>query len=428
MKLYFNLLLNKLRSNDLFKDSSWALFGNVVGKGLSLVAGIVVARFLGKDLFGEFGTIKNTLTYIAIVSTFGFGYSATKFVAEYNKDNQGRLTSLVKKIVLITLVFSGLLAILQTIFAKEISVFIKAPEIEHILRYYSPLIIFNALVTTDIAVLSGFKSFKEIAKNSCIAGISLFVLSVLFTYLWGLEGAVGAMLASFVIQYIFNQFSIKKELKKITAECNIENKEVKDLLSFSLPIALQESLYTVVHWILLWILIEFSNYGEVGLSSAAATWQSIVIFIPGVLKNVMFSHLTVSENRVQLVKRLLLINVVSTILPILIILLFSNFICSFYGPTFIGLNKVLLVSLSSSLFICTSEVFCYEFIASGHPWIVFCSRMLRDGLIIIAAYFVIRSVSADYAYWQNLVMLFGNILYLLILFGVYNHKVKRMQS
>lgn len=43
----------------------------------------MIARFLGKELYGEYGTIKTTLTYIAIVSTFGFGYTATKYIAEY---------------------------------------------------------------------------------------------------------------------------------------------------------------------------------------------------------------------------------------------------------------------------------------------------------------------------------------------------------
>ena len=63
----------RLKSSDLFKDSFWALAGSALGKGLSLLAGIAVARFLGKEVYGEYGTIRTTLFYIAIVSTFGFG-------------------------------------------------------------------------------------------------------------------------------------------------------------------------------------------------------------------------------------------------------------------------------------------------------------------------------------------------------------------
>ena len=43
----------RLKSSDLFKDSFWALAGSALGKGLSLLAGIAVARFLGKEVYGE---------------------------------------------------------------------------------------------------------------------------------------------------------------------------------------------------------------------------------------------------------------------------------------------------------------------------------------------------------------------------------------
>ena len=72
LKIKLSLLFIQLKRSSLFKDSFWALLGSVIGKGLSLIAGIAVARFLGKELYGEYGTIKTTLTYIAIVSTFGF--------------------------------------------------------------------------------------------------------------------------------------------------------------------------------------------------------------------------------------------------------------------------------------------------------------------------------------------------------------------
>ena len=133
----------RLKSSDLFKDSFWALAGSALGKGLSLLAGIAVARFLGKEVYGEYGTIRTTLFYIAIVSTFGFGYTATKFVADYISEKPEKLKSLVWTFLKITLVFSGLLALVQIIFAASIALFIDAPNLEFQLRFFSLLIILN---------------------------------------------------------------------------------------------------------------------------------------------------------------------------------------------------------------------------------------------------------------------------------------------
>lgn len=102
-------LERRFRSSSLAKDSFWAVLGSVVGKGLSLIAGILIARFLGKEIYGEYGLIKNTLIYLAIVSTFGFGYTATKYVAEYKESNNPNIGWLVKRIELFTVCFSLIL-------------------------------------------------------------------------------------------------------------------------------------------------------------------------------------------------------------------------------------------------------------------------------------------------------------------------------
>ena len=71
-------LYQKIKTNKLAKDSFWSIFGNGLGNLLLLIAGIIIARFLGKDLYGEYGIVKTTMFYIAAFSTFGLGYTSTK--------------------------------------------------------------------------------------------------------------------------------------------------------------------------------------------------------------------------------------------------------------------------------------------------------------------------------------------------------------
>ena len=51
-------VIGKLKNNKFFKDSFWAVFGNGMGYALLLLAGIIIARFLGKDLYWEYGFVK----------------------------------------------------------------------------------------------------------------------------------------------------------------------------------------------------------------------------------------------------------------------------------------------------------------------------------------------------------------------------------
>ena len=65
MTISFKDIRQNLISSSLFKDSFWAVFGNGLGYFLLLVAGIVIARFLGKDIYGEYGVVKTTMFHIA---------------------------------------------------------------------------------------------------------------------------------------------------------------------------------------------------------------------------------------------------------------------------------------------------------------------------------------------------------------------------
>ena len=412
-------LLVNLKKGSLVKDSFWALFGNVVRQGLALVSGIVVARFLGKEVYGEFGTIRTTLVYIAIVSTFGFGYTATKYVAEYVIKNPGKIKSLVRLIVRITLVFSAMLGVALFVFSKQIAGFLDAPHLSVSLKIASPVVVLNALNSTQIGILSGFKAFKEVARVNAYAGGVTFVSSIAFTCWWGLDGAVLSLLVSFLFQALLNASVIRKRVRCFVATCGVERGEGRAMLLFSTPIALQESLYTVVHWLSMLVLIKFANYGEVGISSAASLWQSVVIFITGVLKNVMFSHLVSTSNHKQMVNRLLLIHFVTTIIPVVGVLALSGVITSFYGDNFGGLRPVLLVQVCSAVFICLAEVYCYEFISVGKPWFVFGARMVRDLGIVLVSYFVVINVASQQALSMAFVAIAMNGVFLLLLFVVY---------
>lgn len=419
MVIKIKFWINQLRKSSLFKDSFWALLGSIVGKGLALIAGIFVARFLGKELYGEYGTIRTTLTYVAIVSTFGFGYTATKYIAEYIKEQSGKVYSLVKVIYRITFSFSSALAILLLIFANQIAIFLDAPHLGNILRISAIVVVANALTTAQIGVLSGFKSFKEIAKNNTYSGVVVFVASIVLTYWWGLDGAVYSLLISFLFQAVLNDFSLRKELRKYVAVEKVGRREIISMISFSMPIALQESLYTIVHWLSVLLLIKYANYGEVGISSAASLWQSLVIFVPSVLKNVMFSHLTSSVEHNSLVNKLLLVNFCSSVVPVVIVLLFSNLICSFYGDNFVGLKSVLIASVLSSIVISLSEVYCYELISVGKPWIVFMARFIRDSLILIIGYISIPHFQSEQAFVFSIIFFIMNVVFFCILYWLY---------
>ena len=48
-------------ASKLFEDSFWAIVGSITSRALGLGSAIIVARLLGKSIYGEYGMIRNTV-------------------------------------------------------------------------------------------------------------------------------------------------------------------------------------------------------------------------------------------------------------------------------------------------------------------------------------------------------------------------------
>lgn len=390
--------IQRLKNSPLFKDSMWSLIGSTVGRGLSLVAGILVARFLGKEIYGEYGIIKTTLIYIEIFSTFGLGYTATKYIADYKNTNPEKVAGVCNAALRITLATSGLMALIVLVFAEQIADIIDAPHLYNTLRITAAGVIVNAINIAQIGILSGFAEFKTIARNTTISGFVTFVLTATLTYIWGLNGAVIALVLSYGTQCIINNFSVRALLRPYEKLIGFQRGLYKELVSFSFPIALQESLYSMTSWVISFMLIKLTGYGELGLYSAASQWAAIISFIPGILRNVTLSHLSSNmTNRSahdKTMKAMLLVNILSTAVMFLGVVVFRNFICSFYGDSFEGLKSVLLVLTFTTISSNASNVYVQEFMAQGKNWFVFICKIIRDVGTLGLAYYVIVNVNS----------------------------------
>jgi O-antigen/teichoic acid export membrane protein len=381
--------INKILTNKLSQDSFWALIGSVSSRGLGLLAAIIVARLLGKDIYGEFGMIKSTLISVAIFSTFGLGYTATKFVAEFKNNEKEKLKLFYNYSMKITLLIGGVMSIVLFLFSNEIAISVlESAHLSSALKIVAFWVLFNSLSTTQIGVLAGFGEFKSMAKINTVTGITTFILSVVLTYFYLLDGALFALVLSQVLNWYLNFRVVNKILPSTQYENLDRNKFLNEILHFSFPIALQEAIYAITSWLNYYLIIKLSNYGELGLYSAANQWLGVLLFLPGILKNVILSHMTESGNdkvkHYNILRKMLKINLLSTLLPSIIIFLLSGFITEIYGDTFLGLGKVLKATLLSAVFLSLSNVYSQAFMSKGHNWPMFWITLVnRLGILII---------------------------------------------
>lgn len=433
-KIIINItnLVDKFKKSRLLIDSFWSLLGSIVGRGLALVSGILVARFLNAEVFGEYTMIKNTIIVIGMFSTFGLGYTSTKYVADFKNNKPEYIVPFINYSLKITLLFSGIMACVLFLLAEYIAtVVLEASHLKMSLRILSILIVFNALTTTQAGILSGFGAFKNLARVNASIGVVTFVTSVTLSYFYGLDGALIALLFTQVLNWFFNYNIVKNYLSRFKSQLLFEKPLRKEVVRYTTPIALQELTYTITSWLGPLLLIKYATYTDLGIYNAAAQWKAIILFIPSVLRSVILSHLSENnKNEIkhsQIMKKTIWVNLIITSFCALIVFVFSGNISAMYGKTFDGLGTLISVAVFTTIFTSTSNIYVQAYMSKGLNWVMYLFRFFRDAGIIIMAYCLITNKTFNFSSALILIicgMLF-HFIFLIIMYSFYKVYLRR---
>ncbi len=415
--------VRRIRSSALAQDSFWAVVGNGLGNALLLLAGILIARFLGKDIYGEYGVVKTTMMYSASFATFGLGITSTKFLADYLQRQAGCTRAIMRDSLRITLVFSFVVAIGILCIASPLSRYLHQPTLAAAFRMLSGIIVFRALSTTQQGILAGVRAFRSVGINNILSGVSMLVLSVPLTYWLGLRGALSALLLSQAVACLLNYLSIRR-CRAALGEEQEERSFVGELVRFSFPIAMQESSFTLCSWLGMLLLTRYATVGDVGIFTASLQWNVIIMLIPTLLSNVVLAHLSGTTDNTsrhkQTLRRMLLVNVACAVVPFAVVYPLGGYISLLYGSGFGAMGTVLRILLFDALLFSVTTVFKSEYIARGHNWLLFTIRATKDILLVVLAYVLLCRVRL----WAGAVSyaaayIGSSVLYLLLIVGIY---------
>lgn len=410
---------------NLARDSFWAVLGNGLGNGLLLLAGIFIARLLGADLFGEYGVVKSTMMYSATFATFGLGITATKYISQAIREHRARALRIIRDTLRITFLFSTFVAIGLLICAGWIAEWKDAQNLTLAFRMLSVIIIVKALVTAQQGILAGLGDFKSVGLNNIFSGLSMLVLATALTYVWGLKGALAALLLSQVVCLVLNFFVIRKHKKELFTEEQDTHNYIPELLRFSLPVAMQEGLYAICNWLAIMALKQYASEGDVGIFTAALQWNLLVQMIPGLLANVVLAHLSGTthdkEAHKSTLRTMMVVNITCAIVPFAVIFPLCGLISSFYGEGFEAMAIVLKILLLDAVFFSITTVLKSEFLATGHNWWLFIIRALKDLSLVVLVYVLLLHSPNDWsgAICFAVAYVCASFVYLLLALGGY---------
>lgn len=391
-------LLTKYCKSDLSRrmlnGTFWSFTGTAAAKFIVLIAGIICARILGKDGYGELGIIRSTINVFITLGIAGLGVTATKFISEYRTNNLNRIPSIYS----ITTLFSILLAVITSVgiilFADLIaSKSLNSPFLANDLRWGGILIFFTIMNGIQNGVLTGFERFKTIALNTLWGSIAEGIMMCMGAYYYDVTGAIIGYGLGYIIVFIYNRVAIRQIFKVHNINTNLFSFERSDLYilyKFSIPAALASLLVAPVYWVIKSLLVRTDGFSQLAIFEAADQWKIIILFIPSAISNVVLPILSSVVNQSKqdfwkVLKINIYLNAGISFILTCIVCLFGSYIMNLYGKDFGG-SLTLIILCASTIFTSISTVVGLSISSRNKMWTGFAFNLLWAVFIIGLSY------------------------------------------
>jgi O-antigen/teichoic acid export membrane protein len=425
----FDRIANSPIGYRLARGVFWSMAGAVISRSLMLVATILVARMLGKTVYGELGIIQSTVSMFGVFAGFGLGLTATKHVAEFRQKDPDRAGRIIAISGLTAMVTGGFMAIGMFIFAPWLAEHtINAPRLAGMLRVSALMLFASALNGAQIGALSGFEAFKTIAHVNLFVGLISFPLMVGGAYLGGLTGAVWALCINMGVNWLLNHIALRKEAKRFNVPFTFKHctREMSVLWRFSLPAVLSGAMAGPVSWICSALLVnQPGGYGEMGIFSAANQWYTMMLFLPGMLGGVVLPVLSErlgardKKQSMKVMSFAIKMNALLVLPFVLLLSIVSPYIMNLYGEGFRSGWPTLVVVLLTAGILALQTPVGQIIAASGKMWIGFAMNTGWAIAVILGTLLLIGNGSFGLAiaraigYIFHTIWVFGFAYYLL---------------
>lgn len=380
--------------------AAWVLVGMGASQLVAALSSIVIARVLGKEVFGEFGMVRNTIMMFGALAGLGLGLTTNKFVAEFRDSNPSRAGRILG--LTMTLGFiSGALVSAWVAFAADYLALqtLNAAHLAPYIRICAPLLLMSVLNGVQLAAISGLEQFRVLAWLTAVTVATVALASALGALGWGIQGALyGTVLGAFVNLLVLEVAGAPlRRSKSIPVAFRGIWQERGIIFSFAIPSMFSGLMVGPITWAALRLLfIRPDGPGQTALFNAATQIRALALFVPSAIAQVvmpMFSNLQagVDAGRYQRAVRLSVMACfaagVAVSVPLIVA---SPQIMGLFGPGFSSGWVVMCLLCLSAVLQATNTVIGQALAALSKMWWGFFLNCLWAAEFLAASWLLVR--------------------------------------
>ena len=321
------------------------LFGAVFSTVILAANSMIIGRFLGPDLYGQYALSLFLSQLLFLFSGFGINQGLIKFVTDlYLKDEKENLVKIIRSGIIFRIAIGAVISLVAFYLAAPFSLVIGRPEIAPYIQLSSLILVFQVIYSITTAIFIGLDRAEHNALVKILFSIVKFMASI-YLILVGLR-VIGAILGSIVGYLIVSVIGISILLFKLKNLFPRNNsgkfdftRNMRTLIDFGMPLYMSTLLTGFMPLYQNFILAIFATNVELGNFKAAINFitainmifaSMAIIFLQSFSK---LSSLNIRNKINSLFKIISKYTATLTLPIIMLIILFSKEIIKIvYGP------------------------------------------------------------------------------------------------
>jgi len=384
-------------SQRVTKGVLWSAGLSIATQAPNFLLGIFLARILGKEAFGEWGIIQNTIGSVSNIAQLSLAVTATKYVAEFRNTDVKRVGGILGLCSLVTLVTAGLASLVLLLGARYLSVRVfHAPHLEFAVCVSVGYLFFLTINGFQVGALAGLEAFRRLALIGAGYGFGSLGAVLLCAHYYGLNGALIAMSAAAAANWLFHHIHLKYHCKNIGIEVHYRDvfRELPVLTGFALPATLSGVAGSAGVWLSNVFLVRVARgYEQMAVLTAAMSFRVVILFAPSVVSRVSIPVLVNlfgnKDARYQkaYTRNLLGLTASAVVVAIPIVALAPYLLIAF-GRNFTDGGPAVAAIALSTVFEVVAMALYQQLFASGWMWWGLCTVVVRSALLVAFAAFL----------------------------------------
>ena len=195
---------------DIVKVFSFTSVATLVRMATGLVSVKVVAGIIGPAGVALVGQLNNFATIVMQLACGGINSGVTKYVSE-NREDEGRLRSLLSTALRITVFCSVVVGLVMILFNRRLSRLIMLDEAYgYVFTVFGFTVLLYALNNMLISIVNGFKEFRKYVSINIANSIVGLCFTLVFAISFGLKGALLSAISYQSVMLFVTLFMVRK--------------------------------------------------------------------------------------------------------------------------------------------------------------------------------------------------------------------------